>query len=120
MFASLILKELIVNNEFNVINLLDKVEKISSYGITRLVIAPFYYDEDSKSSIAEVRAMVEDLNLYLSEKGLNLKLYPGNIIRDNFYNIRDFVNEKIGSINNGKYVLLSPEESYSANRNKVL
>lgn len=111
MFASLILKESIVNNEFSVISLLDKIEKLSGYGITRLIIAPFYYDEDSKSSIAEVSAMVEDLNLYLSEKKLNLKLYPGNIIRDNFDNIRDFVDEKIGSINNGKYVLLNPEES---------
>ena len=111
MFASLILKELIVNNEFNVINLLDKVEKLNSYGITRLVIAPFYYDEDSKSSISEVRTVVEDLNLYLSEKGLNLKLYPSNTIRDNFDNIRDFVDGKIGSINNGNYVLLNPEES---------
>ena len=111
MFASLILKEIIVENEFNTINLLDKVEKISNYGITRLIIAPFYYDEESKSSIEEVKSVVEDLNLYLSEKGLNLKLYPANIIRDNFDNIKDFVDEKIGSINNSKYVLLSPDES---------
>ena len=111
MFASLILKELIVNNEFSVISLLDKVEKLSSYGITRLIIAPFYYDKDSNSSIAEVKAIVEDLNLYLSEKGSNLKLYHGNIIRDNFESVRDFVDGKIGSINDTKYVLLNPEES---------
>ncbi len=111
MFASLILKELIVENEFNTINLLDKVEKISNYGITRLIIAPFYYDEESKSSIEEVKSVVEDLNLYLSGKGLNLKIYPANIIRDNFDNIKDFLDEKIASINNSKYVLLSPDES---------
>lgn len=111
MFASLILKELIVENEFNVINLLEKVERLNSYGITRLIIAPFYYDEESKSSIEEVKLVVEDLNLYLSEKGLNLKLYPANIIRDNFDNIKDFVDGKIGSINDNKYVLLSPDES---------
>lgn len=111
MFASLILKELIVENEFNVINLLEKVERLSKYGITRLIIAPFYYDEESKSSIEEVKLVVEDLNLYLSEKALNLKLYPANIIRDNFDNIKDFVEGKIGSINDNKYVLLSPDES---------
>lgn len=111
MFASLILKELIIENEFNVINLLEKVEKLANYGVTRLVIAPFYYDEDSKSSIEEVRSVVDDLNLYLSEKSLNLKLYPANIIRDNFDNIKEFAEEKIGSINNSKYVLLNVDET---------
>lgn len=111
MFASLIIKELIINNEFSVINLLDKVEKLSSFGITRLVIAPFYYDEESKSSIDDVKAVVEDLNLYLNEKGLDLKIYPANIIRDNFENIKDFIEGKIGSVNDSKYVLLNIEES---------
>lgn len=111
MFASLILKELIIENEFNVINLLEKVERLANYGVTRLVIAPFYYDEDSKSSINEVISVVDDLNLYLSEKGIDLKLYPANIIRDNFDNIKEFAEEKIGSINNSKYVLLNVDET---------
>ncbi|MGN0026410.1 MAG: CpsB/CapC family capsule biosynthesis tyrosine phosphatase, partial [Clostridium sp.] len=40
-----------------------------------------------------------------------LKLYHGNIIRDNFQSVRDFVDGKMCSINNSKYVLLNPEES---------
>ena len=111
MFASLILKELIIENEFNVINLLEKVERLANYGITRLVIAPFYYDEDSNSSLNEVISVVDDLNLYLSEKGIDLKLYPANIIRDNFDNIKEFAEDKIGSINNSKYVLLNVDET---------
>lgn len=111
MFASLILKDLVINNEFSLLNLINKVETISSLGINRLVIAPVYYDEDSKSSINEVKLMVDNLNLYLTEKGLDLKIYAANIVRDNFDNIKDFIDGKIGSINNSKYVLLNIEES---------
>ena len=111
MFASLILKDLVINNEFTLLNLINKVETISSFGINRLVIAPVYYDEDSKSSTDEVKLMVDNLNLYLTEKGLDLKIYAANIVRDNFDNIKEFIDGKIGSINNSKYVLLNIEES---------
>ncbi len=111
MFASLILKQSIINNEFKIINLLEQIEYISKCGITRLIIAPFYYDESSKSSIEEVKGVVEDLNLYLSERGMDLKLYPANIIRDNFNNIKDFVDGKIGGINDSHYVLLNVDET---------
>src|SRR4051812_40615713 len=111
MFASLILKDLIIKNDFTLLSVLEKVEIISSLGIDRLVIAPFYYDEASKSSIDEVNIIAEDLNLHLREKGIDLKIYPANIIRDNFDNIKEFINGKIGSINNSKFVLINIEES---------
>ncbi|MDV4150300.1 CpsB/CapC family capsule biosynthesis tyrosine phosphatase [Clostridium sp. AL.422] len=111
MFASLILKDLVINNDFNVLSLIDKIEKIASLGVTRLVIAPVYYDEGSKSSIDEVKVIIEDLNLYLKEKNIDLKLYPANTIRDNFKNVKEFINGDIGSIDNSNYVLLNVEES---------
>ncbi|MBE6059369.1 MAG: hypothetical protein E7215_04250 [Clostridium sulfidigenes] len=111
MFASLIIKDLVINNKFNLMNVLEKIEAIKTLGVNRLIIAPFYYDEESKSSIAEVNAIVDDLNLYFTEKGLDLKLYAANIIRDNFDNIKEFVDGRIGSINNSKFVLLNIEES---------
>ena len=111
MFASLILKDLVIKDNFSEAKLLEKIEAISSFGINRLVIAPVYYDEESKSSIDEVKLIVDDLNLYFTEKGVFLKLYPANIIRDNYDNIKEFINGKIGSINNSRYVLLNIEES---------
>lgn len=111
MFVNLILKDLIIENKFNVINLLEKIEEAKNLGIKRLVIAPYYYDEESKSSIEEVKEVVEDLNLYLKENQCDIKLYAGNLVRDNYDNIRDFINGKVGSINDSKYVLLNTEES---------
>lgn len=111
MFVNLILKDLIVENKFNVINLLERIEEAKNLGVKRLVIAPYYYDEESKSSIDEVKERVEDLNLYLTENNSDIKLYAGNIIRDNYDNVRDFINGKIGSVNDSKYVLINPEES---------
>ena len=95
MFASLIVKDLVVNKELSVLNLMEKIESISRAGITKLVIAPFYYDEESNTSIDEVNKLVDDLNLYVKEKGLDIKLYSANIIRDNFDNIIDFVKNPI-------------------------
>lgn len=113
MFASLILKELVINNRFNLMNLLEKIKLARSFGVNRLVIAPTYYDENSKSSIEEVKSIVDDLNLYLSEKGIDIKLYAANIVKDDYDNIKEFVNGKLGSINDSKYVLLNVEESSS-------
>lgn len=111
MFVNLILKDLIVENKFNVINLLERIDEAKNLGVKRLVIAPYYYDEESKSSIDEVKERVEDLNLYLTENNSDIKLYAGNIVRDNYENVRDFINGKIGSVNDSKYVLLNTEES---------
>lgn len=111
MFINLILKDFIIENKFNVINMLEKVEEANSLGIKNLVIAPAYYDEESKTSINQVKEIIEDLNIYLSEKGEDIKLYPGNLIRDNYDNVKEFINKKLGSINGTKYILLSAEES---------
>lgn len=111
MFINLILKDFVIENKFNAMNLLEKIEEASSLGIKRIVIAPSYYDEESKTSIEEVKEIVEDLNSYLKEKGEDIKLYPGNLIRDNYNNIKEFIDGKIGSINDTKYILLNTEES---------
>ena len=110
MFINLILKDFIIENKFNVINMLEKVEEANSVGIKNLVIAPAYYDEESKTSINQVKEIIEDLNTYLSEKGEDIKLYPANLIRDNYENIKQFIDEKLGSINDTKYILLNSEE----------
>ena len=111
MFINLVLKDLVIENKFNIINLLEKIEEASSIGVKRLVIAPCYYDEESRSSIEEVKEIVEDLNLYLKEKKSDIKLYAGNLVRDNYDNVKEFIDGKIGSINESKYVLLNTEES---------
>lgn len=111
MIANLILKDLIINNEFNIVNLLEKIEVAEKCNIRRLVLAPAYYDEESKTSIIEVEEIVEELNAYLKEKNSYLVLYSANLIRDNYDSVKDFLNKRIGSINRGKYALLNSEES---------
>ena len=111
MITNLILKDLIINNEFNIVNLLEKIEVAEKCNIRRLVLAPAYYDEESKTSIIEVEEIVEELNAYLKEKNSYLVLYPANLIRDNYDSVKDFLNKRIGTINKGKYALLNSEES---------
>ena len=115
MFMNLILRDLVIKNEFSLINLLKKVEEANKLGITRLVIAPAYFDEESKSSIEEVKTIVDDLNRYLDEEKVDLKLYSASLLRDNFENINAFLDGKLGSINESKYVLLDVAESNTIN-----
>lgn len=111
MIANLILKDLIINNEFNIVNLLDRIEIAEKCNIRRLVLAPAYYDEESKTSIMEVEEIVKELNAYLKEKNSYLVIYSANLIRDNYDSVKDFLNKRIGTINRGNYVLLNSEES---------
>lgn len=108
---NLILKDLVSNNSFNLINLLKKVEEAGKLGITRLVIAPSYLDEESKSSIREVKSIVDDLNRYLNENRSDLKLYSASLVKDNFNSVNDFIDGRLGTVNDSKYVLLCFEES---------
>lgn len=111
MFMNLILRESVINNEFNLINLLGKVKQACSMGITRLVVAPVYFDEESKSSIDEVKVILDDLNRNLSENRIDLKLYSASLIRDNFDNVKKFLQGKLGTVNESQYVLLDVQES---------
>lgn len=113
MIANLILKDLIINNEFNKVSLLEKIEVAERCNIRRLVLAPAYYDEESKTSIIEVEEIVEEINAYLKEKNSYLVVYSANLIRDNYDSVKDFLNKRIGTINGGKYALLNSEESSS-------
>lgn len=111
MFMNLILKDLIVNNKFDLISLLKKVEDAGKLGITRLVVAPTYFEDEPKSSIDEVRTIVNDINRYLDENKMDLKLYSASLVRDNYNSIKQFIDGKLGSINESKYILLDVEES---------
>lgn len=110
-FASLLLKDIVRSGEFSTENLLEIVDKAAKYNIKRLVIAPVYYDEESRSSKSEVKEIVKSLNLYLQEKGVDLILYYANLLRDNYENVNKFVEGDLSSINNSTYVLLDVEES---------
>lgn len=110
-FANLIFKELVIHGDFNSTVLLKKIEEAAKCNIKRLVLAPAYYDEDSKTTIEEVKKIVEELNSYLKVKNIDLTLYSGNLLRDNYENVKKHIEGLLGSINETNFVLLDVEES---------
>ena len=110
LFANLIFKESVKWEEFNISILLKNVEEAARNNIKNLVIAPAYYDGKSESSINKVKEMVNELNNYLEDKNIDLNLYPGSLIRDNYENVKAYVNGTLGSINDSSYILLYVEE----------
>lgn len=115
MVINLLLKDIVKDNNFNTMKLLEIIDEAIKNNITRLVIAPVYYDEESKTSIEEVNVVINALNEYLEENKLNLKLYSASLIRDNFESIKDYVNGTVGNIGETDYVILNVEESEDVN-----
>lgn len=110
-FVNLIFKELVIHGDFKSTGLLKKIEEAAKCNIKRLVLAPAYYDEDSKTTIEEVKKIVEELNSYLKVKNIDLTLYSGNLLRDNYENVKYYIDEILGGINGTNFVLLDVEES---------
>lgn len=110
-FVNLIFKELVIHGDFKSTVLLKKIDEAAKCNIKRLVLAPAYYDEDSKTTIEEVKKIVEELNSYLKVKNIDLTLYSGNLLRDNYENVKYYIDEILGGINGTNFVLLDVEES---------
>ena len=110
-FVNLIFKELVIHGDFKSTVLLKKIEEAAKCNIKRLVLAPAYYDEDSKTTIEEVKKIVEELNSYLKVKNIDLTLYSGNLLRDNYENVKYYIDEILGGITGTNFVLLDVEES---------
>lgn len=111
LLASLVLKETVKDENFKSSILLNNIEEAAKNNIKNLVIAPAYYDENSESNINKVKEIVEELNNYLQVKDIDIKLYPGNLLRDNYENVKEYINGKLGSINDSDYILLDVEEA---------
>lgn len=114
-FANLIFKELVIRGEFKSTVLLKKIDEAIKCNIKRLVLAPAYYDEESKTTIEEVKKIVEELNSYLKVKNIDLTLYSGSLLRDNYENVKYYMEKMLGGINETNFVLLDVEESNKIN-----
>lgn len=110
LIANLIFKESVKDEGFNSSIIFECIEEAVANNIKNLVIAPAYYDKNSKSSIEKVKEIVDELNGYLKVKDIDINLYAGNLLRDNYENIKEYVNGNLGSINESNYILLDIEE----------
>lgn len=109
--ATLIFKESVTGEEFKLANLLENIEEALKCNIKNLIIAPAYYDEENGINIGKVKGIVEKFNSFLEEKDLDMKLYSANLLKDNYENVKEYINGNVGTINNSNYILLSVEES---------
>ena len=106
LFANLLFKELVTKEEFESEILIKKIDEAVKCNIKKLVLAPVYYDEKSKTSIDEVKKVVDELNFYLEAKNIDLTVYSANLLRGNYESVKSYLKGDLGSINDSKYLLL--------------
>lgn len=85
------------------INMLRQAEE---GGTTKLVLTPHYLQGHYETSINEVKEKTKEIRNLAKELNLDLNIYCGQEVYYSEKIIDDFLNEKIGSINDSRYMLI--------------
>ena len=75
-------------------------------GTKEIVATPHYLLEYGESTIAEVKAFVEEINSIIKSERINLKVYSGQEVYYNENIIQYYMEGKIGTINDSRYMLI--------------
>lgn len=75
-------------------------------GTKEIIATPHYLVEYGESIISEVKAFVEEINFIISNEGLNIKVYSGQEVYYTENMIQNYIDGKIGTLNDSKYMLI--------------
>ncbi|HCW53458.1 MAG TPA: capsular biosynthesis protein [Clostridium sp.] len=75
-------------------------------GTKEIIATPHYLLEYGEAKINEVKEYVENLNLLLSEKGIDIKVYSGQEVYFTENIVNDYENRNIGTLNDSRYMLI--------------
>jgi len=90
-------------------------------GIKEIVATPHYWLEYGEATIAEVKVLVEEISSIIKSEGINLKIYSGQEIYYTENIIQYYIEGKIGTINDSRYMLIEfPMHKLNVNITDVL
>jgi protein-tyrosine phosphatase len=85
---------------------LEMLKNAERDGTKEIVATPHYLLEYGECTIAEVKVFVEEINSIIKSEGINLKVYSGQEIYYNENIIHYYIEGKIGTINDSRYMLI--------------
>jgi len=74
-------------------------------GTKKIVATPHYGNRYGIMPISEIKDYVNKLNSLLEEKDIKIEIYSGHEVHLNQYVLEDYLEGKIGTINDSKYML---------------
>jgi len=75
-------------------------------GTREIVATPHYLLEYGEATISEVKSLVQEVNSIISKEGINIKVYSGQEVYFNENIINNYLEGKIGTINDSMYMLV--------------
>ena len=75
-------------------------------GTQEIIATPHYLLEYGEARIDEVKGYVKELNLLLTEKEINIKVYSGQEVYFTENIVNDYENGNIGTLNDSRYMLI--------------
>lgn len=95
---------------------LEMLKNTEKEGIKEIVATPHYLLEYGEATIEEVKEHVNKINLILEKEKIDLKVYSGQEVYFTEKIIEDYIEGKIGTINDSRYMLIElPMQRFDKN-----
>lgn len=84
---------------------LEMIKNAAKDGTDKIVATPHYCIEYGEATITDVKDYVNNLNCLIDEKKIKIQIYSGQEVYLSEHTIEDYLEGKIGTINDSKYML---------------
>lgn len=85
---------------------IEMLRKAEGDGTKQIIATPHYLLEYGEAVITEVKELVKEINLIINDEGLDLKVYSGQEVYYTEKIIQNYIDGKIGTLNDSKYMLI--------------
>lgn len=85
---------------------LEMLRNAEKDGTTEIIATPHYLLEYGETVISEVRRLVEEITSIIDSEGICLKIYGGQEVYYTKNIVQDFLEGKIGTLNDSNYMLI--------------
>lgn len=95
---------------------IEMLKNAENDGTKHIIATPHYLVNYGESTISEVKVLVEEINDILRDRELDIKVYSGQEVYYSENMIENFLEGKIGTLNNSRYMLIEfPMREFEAN-----
>lgn len=84
---------------------LEMLRNAEKDGTREIVATPHYLLEYGEATISEVKSLVQEVNSIINKECINIKVYSGQEVYFNENIINNYLEGKIGTINDSRYIL---------------
>lgn len=82
------------------------LKKAEETGTKKIILTPHYFDGKFNKTITEIKSLTDKIKEIAKEENINIEIYHGQEIYHTSNFLEDLKNEKIGTLNDSRYLLI--------------